>query len=193
MKTAARRALLGCTLAALAAPVCWAGPREEVNESIAKFAAARSYHADMEIAGATPVTGQLDFVAPDRYRMSMSGMGEQTIIGDTMHLNIQGQTMQVPLPKGTLSQWRDPARLAENASSMTVTALGSEALDGEAAKKYRVEHTQPRPSTMTLWIGADGYPRQILATGQGQAGETVTTTIRYSRFNDPDIRIEAPN
>ncbi len=183
-------------LAALLASVSWAGPREEVNASIDKFLAARSFHASMTMSGVRPMSHQLDFVAPGRYRMRMPGMGDQTIIGDTMFLSVPGnggpaKVLKVPMPKGTLSQWRDPARLADNAAGMSVTALG-EALVGSApAKKYRVAHSKPQPSTMTLWVGRDGYPLQIVSSGKAQ-GQTVTTTIRYSRFNDRTITVAVP-
>ncbi|MGH8076226.1 MAG: LolA family protein [Lysobacter sp.] len=186
----------GAVLTALLTSVSWAGPREDVNASIDKFLAARSFHAEMTMSGPRPMSHQLDFVAPGRYRMRMPGMGEQYIIGDTMFLSIAGKsgpgkTLKVPMPKGTLSQWRDPARLAENAAGMSVSALGEESVGGAHAKKYRVVHTKPQPSVMTLWVGRDGYPLQIITSGNAQ-GKSVTTTIRYSRFNDPTIRVDPP-
>lgn len=186
----------GIVLAALLASVAGAGPREEVNAAIDKFLAARSFHASMTMSGARPMSHLLDFVAPGRYRMRMPGMGDQTIIGDTMFLNIAGnggpaKTLKVPMPKGTLSQWRDPARLADNAAGMSVTALGEVLVGGAPAKKYRVVHSKPQPSTMTLWVGRDGYPLQIVSSGQAE-GQNVTTTIRYSRFNDPSIKVPVP-
>lgn len=186
----------GIVLAGLLAAVSWAGPREDVNASIDKFLAARSFHADMRTSGPKPMAHQLDFVAPGRYRMRMPGMGDQYIIGDTMFLSIPGRsgpgrTLRVPMPKGTLSQWRDPARLAENAAGMSVSALGEDMVGSARATKYRVVHSKPQPSTMTLWVGRDGYPLQILTSGNAQ-GQRMITTIRYSRFNDPTIRVDAP-
>lgn len=188
MKRFARCALL---LGALVASLCWAGPREDVDAAIAKFMSARSYRADLTASSPRPMKSRLDYVAPDRYRMHMDGVGEQTIVGHTMYMTMPGRTIRLPIPAGTVTRWRDPARLVENSHRMTVTALGSEAVGGTPAKKYRVDHTQPRPSSMTLWIGRDGYPLQIV-TGAGAKGETAATTIRYSRFNDPAIRVAAP-
>ena len=37
-----------------------------------------------------------------------------------------------------------------------------------------------------MWVGSDGYPLQIRVDSNVQ-GKPVTTTIRYSRFNDPTI------
>lgn len=188
---AARPLLRGCLLASalLAGSHAFAGPKEEVKAALDKFIAAKSYRATMTHSGAQAMMIQTDFVAPDRYRMQLP-MGTQYIIGDTMVMNIGGRSMKVPLGKGTLTQWRDPGNLAKSQATLTVTALGSELLDGKPAKKYRMVNTQPQRSESTMWIGGNGYPLQI--TVDGRAGGTQTTTLRYSRFNDPTIRVEPP-
>ena len=53
-----------------------------------KFLAARSFHASMHMEGAQTMTNEMDFVAPDRYRMQMTA-GTQVIIGDTMYMETQ--------------------------------------------------------------------------------------------------------
>lgn len=192
------KATLRCAvvLAAVLASVAWAGPREEVNAAIDKFIAARSFHASMTMSGPQSMSQQLEFVAPGRYRMRMAGLDDQTIIGDTMFLNSpspggQGKSIIVPVPEGTLSRWRDPAGLTRDDDGMSVTALGDEPVGGVPAKKYRVDHTRPQPSTLTLWIGGDGYPLQIVSNAEVQ-GQPATTTIRYSHFNDPTLRVDPP-
>lgn len=187
MGTAPRVAAL---LLLLAGAGAFAGPKDEVKAALDKFVAARSYHVTMSHSGAQAMTTEADFVAPDRFRMTMP-MGTQYIIGDTMYMNMQGRSMKVPMGKGTMTQWRDPANLAKHEATMTVKALGSEAIGGKPAKKYAMSNTQPQPSASTMWVGSDGYPLQIRVDSNVQ-GKPVTTTIRYSRFNDPTIRIEPP-
>jgi len=167
-----------------------AGGKDEIKAAIGKFSAARSYHVSMRQSGQQAMTTEADFVAPDRFRMTMP-MGTQIIIGDTMYMDMQGRTMKVPMPKGTLTQWRDPANIAKYEATMAVKALGIELLDGKPAKKYRVSNTQPQPSTSTMWIGGNGYPLQIKVDSKVM-DKVVGTTIRYSRFNDPSIRIDPP-
>ena len=134
-----------------------------------------------------PIDNAVDFVAPDRYRMEAAGRGVQVIIGDTMYLDINGRAMQVPLPEGTITQWRDPAKLADAQTEMQVDAHGSDAVDGQPAKEYLVRVAKPKPAEITLWIGDGGLPLQIVSHNPlGQA------TIRYSRFDDPAIVIEPP-
>ncbi len=183
------------TPARIAAPNPLSNPHDELKASMRKFINLTSYQASMEVKmDAAPngvMRNQLEFVAPDRYRMTMQGVGTQVIIGNTMHMDIAGRQMKVPLPAGTLSQWRDPGKLDENATGMTVKALGSTTLDGKPARKYLIHHSKPQPSDVTMWIGRDDLPMQIhvVANADGRASEM---TMRYSRFNDAAIVIDPP-
>jgi hypothetical protein len=167
-----------------------ASPEDEVKASMDKFLKAKSFHAVMTMEGARGMTNEMDFVAPDRYRMKMP-VGTQVIIGDTMYMQADGRSMKVPLPKGTLSQWSDPLKIEENKAGLSVQALGSDSVEGQAAKKYLVRNTQPEASEFTFWIGSDGLPLQLLHQGQAQ-GKPYSMTLRYSRFDDPSITIGAP-
>ena len=170
-----------------------ASPKDALKASMDKFLAVRSYHASMEFSGGPGAARghhDIDFVAPDRYRMVMP-MGTQFIIGDTMYMHVQGRSMKVPMPKGTLSQWRDPARLAEAEEGMTVQAQGSDTLDGMATKKYLVHHEKPQPVDVTMWINGDDLPVQIQVNSVLN-GKPVTSTTRYSHFDDPTIKVDPP-
>ena len=170
-------------------------PEDEVKASMDKFLKAKSFHAVMTMEGARGMTSEMDFVAPDRYRMQMP-MGTQVIIGDTMYMQADGRSMKVPLPKGTLSQWRDPLKIEENKAGLSVQALGADSVQGHAAKKYLVRNTQaepgqPGPTEFTFWIDSEGLPLQLLHQGEAQ-GKPYSMTLRYSRFDDPTITIDAP-
>ncbi|MEO6102131.1 MAG: hypothetical protein ABIP44_00655 [Pseudoxanthomonas sp.] len=170
-------------------------PEDEMKASMDKFMKAKTFHAVMDMQGARGMSIEMDFVAPDRYRMKMP-MGTQVIIGDTMYMQVEGRSMKMPLPKDTLSQWRDPMKIEESKAGMSVESLGSDSVDGKPAKKYLVTHTGPKPgqpqsSEFTFWIGDDGLPLQLVSEGEAQ-GKPYSMTLRYSRFNDPSISIAAP-
>lgn len=170
-----------------------ASPKDAIKASMDRFLALHSYHASMEFSGGPGGAmghNDIDFVAPDRYRMVMP-MGTQFIIGDTMYMHVQGRTMKVPMPKGTLSQWRDPARLAEAEEGMTVQAQGSDTIDGVATSKYLVHHEKPQPTDVTMWINGDDLPVRI-QVGSLVKGKAMTSTINYSRFDDPTIKVDPP-
>ena len=65
---------------ATAAPSPMASPEDEVKASMDKFLKAKSFHAVMVMEGARGMTNEMDFVAPDRYRMKMP-VGTQVIVG----------------------------------------------------------------------------------------------------------------
>lgn len=190
MRIAPRFARCFAISALLASAAAHAGPKEELMAAMDRFMQARSYHVEMTHSGAQAMNTSADFAAPDRFRMRMP-MGTQYIIGDTMYMDMQGRSMKMPMPEGTMTQWRDPANLAKYEKTMTVRALGDDIVGGKPAKKYEMANTQPQPSTSTMWIGADGYPLQIQVHNSAQ-GKTATTTIRYSRFNDPTIKVDPP-
>ena len=167
-----------------------ATPASEVQAAMEKFSSARSYQATLNHDGPAKGSSTGYYVAPDRFRMEMKGM-TQVVIGDTLHATTRGQTRQMPVPEGMLEKWRDPANLRRQAATMQVESLGSEAVDGQAATKYMIEHASPQPSKSLLWVGEDGRPLQLQVSGMSQ-GRAVNTTIRYSRYDDPEIRIEAP-
>lgn len=168
-------------------------PREAVIASMHKLMDATSYHVSMQMDGGPKglMDNQVDFVAPDRFRMEMAGMGTQVIVGDTMYMSMQGRRMQVPMPKDTTNKWRDPGNFREAAASMTADSMGSESVDGISAQKYNVHQTVPTTAEYILWVGADGMPLQMRMNSD-MKGKPVTTTMRYSRINDPTLSIDAP-
>ncbi|KQY54906.1 hypothetical protein [Lysobacter sp. Root494] len=164
--------------------------KDEMSKAMEAFLGVRSFHADMTTS--TPkgdMTMDMDFAAPDRFRMK-TPMGTQYVIGDTMYMTMNGRTMKMALPKGQVTQYRDPAQLEANKATMTVEALGSDSIDGQRARKFLIRNTQPRPSESTIWISGEGYPLKMEIAGQGN--ENVRMVVRYSRFNDPAIRIDPP-
>jgi hypothetical protein len=134
----------------------------------------------------------MQFVHPDRWRMDMQA-GGQTIrtvrIGDDLWMDMGGTMRKVSMPPGSMDQWQD--LVAQSEETMAVEFMGAEALDGRPARKYLLRQTEPEPSEVTVWIDAAGLPIQAIVEGEAE-GRATTTTIRYSRFNDPEIRIEPP-
>ncbi len=191
MTTATRLALAALPLSLLAAATAWAGAKEDMKALSAKFLALRSYHVRMESSDKRAPATDMDFVAPDRYRMQ-TPQGAQYIIGDTMYMNLGGRTMKVPMPKGAMTQWRQSDTAFREIDKMEIVALGSEIADGKPANKYRMTAAGKVPTNTLIWVsGTNGLPIKLETTGT-YGGRTITTTIHYSRYNDPSIRIDIP-
>ncbi|MDQ3159715.1 MAG: hypothetical protein M3Q51_01685, partial [Pseudomonadota bacterium] len=99
--------------------------------------------------------------------------------------------MKVPMPKDMTRQWRDPGGFKEAEAGMSAEAMGSDSVDGISAQKYRVHYSVPTPTDSTLWIAADGMPLQM-RMNMDSNGTPMTMTMRYSRINDPTLKIDPP-
>jgi hypothetical protein len=182
--------------ATAAAPAPLPDAREAVNASMARFRQLRSFHASMRIEGAPQGTleNEMDYVAPDRYRMRMRGPGmevTQTLVGDTMYMTRDGQTMEMPVPAGMMEKFRDPAWMARQQEGASFESQGRDTIDGRSAHKVLMRQAQPVPADVTLWLGDDGLPLQAIVRGEAE-GRPTTTTIRYSRFDDPTLAVQPP-
>jgi hypothetical protein len=176
--------VLGLLLASLPA---LAGAREDVMAAMTRFLALKSYQATMQVDADTAGVSEVTFVAPDRYRIHSARLGTQSIIGNTLWLDLGGQLRKVPLPPGTLDRYRDPVRLASERDRLQVTDLGPSTVDGQPAHRYRMVRSEAPDAVTMLWIGRGGLPLRIEA-----ASSKGRVTIRYARFNDPTLRVQAP-
>lgn len=174
---------------AAATPVPSAEPAQAVLAASQRFAALRSFHAELEVLGTPqPVRSAMDFVAPDRFRVQTPA-GPQTIIGDTMFLQADGGIRQVPTPPGLLEQWRNPLPADAHAEALRAEDLGSQTLDGVDTRHYRLQGAAGE--RMEYWVDAQGLPRQIVRSGTAN-GKPYQLRLRYSRFNDPGLRVDLP-
>jgi len=179
---------------AVASPVLSA-PKDDLHAAFVKFIAQTSFKgsADASMMG-HKVHSTIEFQAPDRYRIAAEGRPPSVIIGNQMYLNIGGRSMKMAMPAGmSLAQYRDASVLAQLEHGLAVEDEGMDSIGGAPAHKYRYTVTQPRPSTSTIWIGASsGLPVQLRTT-RPIDGKSVDTTISYSNYSDPAIKISAPN
>jgi hypothetical protein len=172
-----------------------ASPKAEVIAAFDRLGAARSYRAVIE---GNEVSGQerlqIDFVAPDRARVTHAE-GVQTIIGADMYLEFEGQKVKQPVQAGALDglsgQWKHVARLL-TLPSISVESAGSERIDGQDTRKYRVSSAEMGGNVGVVWIG-DGYPVRIDTLGEAEPdGTQPVERMRYSHINDPGVRVEPP-
>ena len=163
----------------------------EVKASMHRFLDARSFHARMELEGAHPMTSDMDYVAPDRYRITLP-TGTQTVIGNVLFMQVNGRTTRVPLPPETLAPWRDPLKLQQAQQGLMAEFLGETEIDGVSARHYRVRNTVPEPVAFEYWIGTGGLPLRLRHEGTDNEGRAYTVVQTYSRYDDPAIAIETP-
>ncbi|PSD09817.1 hypothetical protein C7E14_22280, partial [Stenotrophomonas maltophilia] len=96
----------------------------------------------------------------------------------------------VPAPPGLLEQWRNPLPADALPADLKAEDLGSQALDGVETRHYRLRGSQPG-ERLEYWVDAQGLPRQIVRSGSSN-GRSFQLRLRYSRFNDPALRVDLP-
>jgi len=111
----------------------------DVKASMHRFLATRRFHAQMQVEGAQPMTGEMDYVAPDRYRITLPG-GTQTVIGNMLHMQVDGRHIRVPLPPETLAPWRDPLKLQQAQQALSAEHIGDDTVAGRPALPRSPRH-----------------------------------------------------
>jgi len=167
----------------------------EVRAAYSKFIQASSFRAVITDLDSGKKLTQLEFVAPDRYSITLDGGMRQVIIGRTMHMNIGGRTMKMPLPAAAdPSQYRNQKAMDELSTGIVVTKRADSNEAGEPARVYHfVSQADGKPvESLTFVSKASGMPIQVQTTG-GQGKNKFRYQIRYSDFNDPAIVVSAPN
>lgn len=165
-------------------------PVQAVLGASRRFGQLRSFHATLRMQGPRRVEAQMDFVAPDRYRLT-TPEGAQTIIGDTFFLQHEGQVRQVPVPPGLLAQWRNPLPPDLAPAQLRVEDLGADRVGGQATRKYCVHHATAAPDGLLYWVNAQGLPVQIQRQGQTR-GQALQITVGYTRLDDSALQVALP-
>jgi hypothetical protein len=172
-----------------------AGPKEQLHDAYVKFLAVKAFRASVSDVAKGQQISVMEFVAPDRYHIRTGNGGtEQTIIGDDAYTVIQGRSMKLPVPVGKIvGQYRNEATLRQLEQGMTVTAVGSDSVDGELADTFSYTITEPMKADVKVWISQkSGLPIQIESSGRFM-GVKSTTRVKYFDFDDAGIRISAPD
>lgn len=188
-----RRVVLAALLALLAVfPLAAsADPRQELHAAYRKMMALKAFKTTLVDLSTGKTAMTMEYQAPDRYRMTMPGQPPQLIIGDTMVMTMNGQTMRIPLPKGSLPKVRNEEGLRELERGSLVEAQGAGMVGGKPARIYRhTTQVDGKPAQTLVWVGvASGLPLQIETRG-AKGGKDMR--LLYSDFDSAKIRIVAP-
>lgn len=170
----------------------WADARDELHAAFLQSLTLKSFRATMLELPSNKVVSTVEFVAPDRFRVTPSGQAASLMIGDTMYLQAGGRSMKIPLPKNMLGKYRNEAVMADLEKGAAVESLGAGMVGAQAARKYRFTTAGKQAATSTVWVAvSNGRVLQLETSGKA-AGKPVSMRIRYSDFNSPAIRIDVP-
>jgi hypothetical protein len=183
-------------------------PVEVMTKAMRAQLDAKSYRAHVTTSTADGMTNKMliEYVAPDRYRMTGEGQGggagkgfkmEYVIVGGATYIKTpNGGWVKSPVDaSGIIKGFRDPKMLDELAKTADVKLVGADTLDGAPMLVY--QYTQNNPmgmqlkSTAKTWLSvADGLPRKTETEGEYNGTKT-RTLVTMSDYN-ADIKIDAP-
>lgn len=196
-------------LLALSPSPARADAKDDLFKAWQAFLAVKSFRAEIELLEPSRSITQLEFQAPDRYRISIANGPTTVVIGDTGYMQIGGRTMRLPIAMDSMTaQYRDEAFLRKLQEGVVVEDLGEDSLDGEPMRKYRYIQEVAPASAMTgapaAARGADGKATTVawvsarsglilqLDVSSGEGKQATRSRIRYREFNSAAIRIQPP-
>jgi outer membrane lipoprotein-sorting protein len=168
-----------------------ADARQELHAAYRKMMALKAFKTRLMDLSTGKTAMTMEYQAPDRYRMTLPGQPPQLIIGDTMLMTVDGRTLRVPLPKGSLPKVRNEEGLRELERGSLVEAQGAGVVGGQPARIYRhTTQVNGKPAQTLVWVGvASGLPLQVETRG-AKGGKDMR--LLYSDFDSAKIRIVAP-
>ncbi|HEX4854071.1 hypothetical protein [Arenimonas sp.] len=181
---------------------------DELFKAWQAFLALKSFRAEITVLEPGRSVTQLEFQAPDRYRVSIPNGPTSVVIGDSGYMEIGGRIMKLPIATESLtSSYRDEAFLRRLQEGMAVEDLGEDSLDGEPVRKFRYVQAVAPPSAMSgapaaasggseattvAWVSTKSRLILRLDVTSQHGGQPIHSEIRYSDFNSSAIRILPP-
>ena len=148
-----------------------ADPRADVVAASKKFIDLKSFTANMDGMGQTPIQSKVEYAAPDRFHITyLGGTGagiEMIMIGDQMFMKTGGKWSKMPTANKTSIPTLRDSFTEEGLKTLTdVKFEGEESVDGTAALAYSYKNQTPvggYPFTSKIWLGKEsGLPLKII-------------------------------
>ena len=168
-------------------------PAADIEVMADKFLAEKMFRAKMRGTGDKEVTTDLEFVAPDRFRVKTGPGLETIVIGKDVYLSMNGSFTKLPGAMGnTVPDLRATFNKEGRKWFSDVRYVGEESVNGEASLVYEYKNKgegSRGENDSKIWIAKDdGLPLKI--ESRYKTGDLKTMTIEYEY--DPNIKIEIP-
>jgi len=166
-----------------------ADARADLHAAFQKNLSAKTFRATMTDLATGKQVSTVEFQAPDRYRIQANGMN--SVIADgKMFLVVNGQSMTVPLPAGTLEKFRSDAAWKRIEQDTQIQDAGMGAVGMEPAHKFHWINTGKNPGSGDAWVSSkSGYVIQIETSEKSSKKGAVR--VSYGDFNSA-ISISPP-
>ena len=154
----------------------------DLKKAQVAFLSAKSWHAEEHLSNGKTV--QVDFSAPDRWRIQPTPTMTEVVIGNDVYMIQGGHAMKMPMGGMMISRMIKQFQLADDPDvKKTAQDLGTQMLNGRTVHVYSYAvHGVPE----TIYLGDDSLPVQAVVKNS-----SATTVVNYSQYNQP-ITIQAP-
>ncbi len=172
-------------------------PKADIEKMADRFLSINSFRAKMTTEGKMSMDADLDFIAPDRFRLKTvlpaGGSTKMILIGKQTYMKLGDNWQKMPVDIGSkVPNMRETFTRDGMKWFKEIKFEGEEMVDGKPAYLYSYTGEAPgggNPYSSKIWIGkADGQPIKITAVYS--AGDLKTMAIVYDY--DTEITIEPP-
>ena len=168
-----------------------ADARSDLHAAFLKNMSAKTYRAVMTDLASGKTFSTVEFQAPDRYRIKVEGGPESVIAGGNMYMQVNGQSMKVPLQPGMMEKFRSDAAWKQMEADTLIREAGPGLVGAEPARKFHWISSGKHPSTGDVWVGLkSGYVLQVETT-DAAGSKKGAVRVHYGDFNSA-IRITPP-
>jgi outer membrane lipoprotein-sorting protein len=170
-----------------------ADAKADIEKLADRFMTIKSFKASMNGEGQTPMRTEMEYVAPDRYRVSTGNAMNVVIIGRTTYMKIGDRWQKMDLPlENAISEMRTAFNKEAMKWVSDVKYTGDDTVNGKAAYVYQYHGKGPENVSeheSKLWIAkSNGLPIKVEATYK--SGNLKSMTIEYDY--DTPVSIEPP-
>ncbi|QYO65452.1 hypothetical protein [Leptolyngbya sp. 7M] len=161
-------------------------PKEDIQRMSDRFLALDSFRAEMTGTGKTDMKAEMDFLAPDRFRLKTglpNGQStEMIVIGKDTYLNVGGRWQKMGVDIGTsMPNMRETFSKEGLKWFKEIRFEGEDTAEGQSAYRYSYSGTAPgggNEYTSRIWVRrSDGLPIKVDA--DYKTGDLRTMTILY--------------
>lgn len=172
-------------------------PKADIEKMAERFLSLESFRAKMTSKGTTTFNADLDFIAPDRFRIKTElpngQSSEMILIGNQTFMKMGERWQKMPVDIGTkMPNMRETFTREGMKWFKEIKYVGEETADGKAAHLYSYEGEAPgggNEYSSQIWIGkSDGRPIKLNAVYK--TGEMKSMDIAYDY--ETKLTIEPP-
>ncbi|MBK7704570.1 MAG: hypothetical protein IPJ30_02040 [Acidobacteria bacterium] len=165
--------------------------KEDVVASTRKLKDLKFWTAKTEIENMPALSGEIKYVAPDRYYFKQ-GANEAIVVGDQTFTKENGKWQKSDFDMSGLTKIRENALTEEDVKKIqNVSVIGSETLNGRRTTVYAHRATSGTVESATrMWIDEETklVMKTVVENRAGKQTQRVTTTYDF----DTPVKIESP-